>query len=252
MRRSLPQLLSVALLLVPAAGLRAADDDVRAIISKAIKAHGGEEKLTKYQASQIKGKGKADTPVGEIEFRNEVSTMMPDKVKDVSEFEVMGNKVRVVSLIVGNKVTVEANGQAVPLPDKAKDAIKETGYQMRVGKMVPLLKDKDFELSSLGEIKVNGKPAVGVQVKSKGHKDVNLYFDKESGLLTKVEKQSVDAMSGNEFTEERIISEYQRVDGVAVPKKLTVNKDGKKSLELEIEEAKLLEKLDDSEFNPVK
>jgi hypothetical protein len=252
MRRSLLPLLSAAVLLLPSAVLRAADDDAKAIIAKAIKAHGGEEKLMKHKATQMKGKGKADTPVGEIEFKNEVSTMMPDKVKDVSEFEVMGQKMKVVSLIVGDKVSVEANGTAVPLPDKAKESIKETAYQMRVGKMVPLLTDKDFELSTLGETKVNGKPAVGVQVKSKGHKDINMYFDKDSGLIAKVEKRSVDPMSGNEFTEERVINEYQKVDGMQVPKKLTVLKDGKKSVELEIEDVKFLDKLDDSEFGPIK
>src|SRR6516165_10043054 len=133
MRRTLLPLLSAGLLLALAAGARAADDDPKAIITKAIKAHGGEEKLTKYQATQSKGKGKADTQVGEIAFKTESFSMLPDKFKEVSEFEVMGQKVRMVSLFVGDKFTLEANGTEFPLPDKAKEGLKETGYQARVG-----------------------------------------------------------------------------------------------------------------------
>jgi hypothetical protein len=247
MRRALLPVLSVLLLGVgPAA--RAADDDVKAIIAKAIKAHGGEEKLNKYKAIQARGKGKADTPVGEIEFTHETSVMLPDKFKEVTELEVMGKKLRIVTLIVGDKVTIEANGEKVDLPDKAIDVLKETAYQTRVARLVPLLKEKEFELSTLGESKVNGKPAVGVLVKSKGHSDMNLYFDKGTGLIAKVEKRSADPMSGNEFTEERIIIEYQKVDGMPVPKKVVINHDGKKAVEVEVDEVKQLEKLDDSEF----
>ena len=54
MRRTLLPLLSAGLLLAPAAGARAADDDPKAIIAKAIKAEGGEEALTKYKATQTK------------------------------------------------------------------------------------------------------------------------------------------------------------------------------------------------------
>jgi hypothetical protein len=36
---------------------RAADDDAKAILEKAIKAHGGEDNLTKYKAGMMKVKG---------------------------------------------------------------------------------------------------------------------------------------------------------------------------------------------------
>jgi len=248
MRRALLPLLSAAVLCTFVAGTRAADDDAKAIIAKAIKAHGGEEKLMKYKATQAKGKGKANTVVGEVDFTSRSSTMLPDKVKEVAEAEVGGEKFRIVVLFVADKVSMEHNGKAVELAEKAKGLLKDTGYQMRVARLWSLLKEKGFELSGLGEAKVNGKPAVGVLVKSKGHHDVNLYFDKESGLLAKVEKRGADAMSGDEFTEERIITEYQKVDGMPVAKKVTINRDGKKHVEVEIEEFKFLEKLDDDEF----
>ena len=232
--------------LVLAAGARA-DDDSKAIIAKAIKAHGGEEVKSKFKAGQTKAKGKIEI-LGGLDFTQESSFMLPDKFKEAVDMEVMGQKVHVVTVYDGTKLQIEANGQAVPVEDKIKDVIKNTPYVMKVSQMVPLLKDKDFELSNLGEVKVDGKPAVGVLVKSKGKNDVSLFFNKETGLLTKVEHRTVDPMTGNEITEERIITEYGKTDDVPTPKKLVINHDGNKFMEVEVIETKQLEKIDESEF----
>jgi hypothetical protein len=240
--------LSAALVgvLVLAAGARA-DDDSKAVITKAIKAHGGEEVKNKFKAGQTKAKGKIEI-LGGLEFTQESSFMLPDKFKEAIDMDIMGQKVHVVTVYDGKKLQIEANGQAVPVEDKIKDVVKDTLYVMKVSQMTSLLKDKAFELSNLGEVKVEGKPAVGVLVKSKGQKDVSLFFNKETGLLAKVEHRTIDPMSGNEITEERIITEYTKTDGVPTPKKLVVNHDGNKFMEIEVIETKQLEKIDESEF----
>src|SRR6516164_124077 len=100
MRRTLLPLLSIGLLLGLTAGSRAADDDPKAIIAKAIKAHGGEEALTKYKATQSKTKGKMTIPgAGEVEFTQEAASMLPDKLKETLMLDVGGMKVNVVTLI---------------------------------------------------------------------------------------------------------------------------------------------------------
>jgi hypothetical protein len=135
----------------------------------------------------------------------------------------------------------------IPLTDPIKEALKEAGDMFKMARLLPL-RDKAYELSALGESKVNGKAAVGLRVAKKGVKDVNLYFDKESGLMAKVERRTLDVSSGQEVTEERIITEYQKIDNMPVAKKVTVNRDGKKFMEAEVVEVKLLEKIDDAEF----
>jgi hypothetical protein len=55
-------------------------------------------------------------------------------------------------------------------------------------------------------------------------------------------------MSGQEFSEERIIKEYQKFDGLPSAKKVVVNRDGKLYLEAEIVEVKHLETVDETEF----
>jgi hypothetical protein len=254
MRRALYPLLSAAFLLGFAVQARAADDDVKAILARAIKAHGGEEALVKYKAGQTKLKGKLVLPqIGETDFSQESAFMLPDKFKEILDFELAGKKVHVATIVNGDKISIEpsVDGQvtAVEITDKIKEAVKEQEYMMKASRLVALLKEKEFELAPLGEVKVEGKPAVGVRVSSKGHKDISLFFNKDTNLIVKVERRSADPMSGKEFTEERIVVEYEKTkEGIPLPKKVLVKHDGEKHVDAEVVEAKWLEKLDDSEF----
>lgn len=253
MRRVMLSVLSAAVLLGVLSAARAADADVKAVLDKAIKAHGGEEALTKYKASQAKNKGKLNIPgLGETEFTQEVSSMLPDKLKEAMELDINGNKVSVVTVINGDKVSITANGKEIEINDNIKKALADARYSLRVSRLVLLPKDKDVELSLSGEVKVEGKPTMQVLVKSKGQKDISLFFDKETGLLSKVERRTTDANTGNEITEERFVLEYAKPgkEGIPLPKKVLVKRDGDKFMEVEVTEATPLEKLDDSVFQP--
>lgn len=242
-------LLAVVPALMLAAPVRAADE-AKEIIEKAIKAHGGQEGLTKYKATQSKNKGKIDLPgVGEVDFTQETSAMLPDKVRESMELSIAGQKVSVLTLINGDKMVIEVNGKEIDVPAAAKDAIKDLGYMLKVGRLASLTTEKGFELSLIGGDKVEGKAVVGVRVSSKGHKDISLYFDKKTNLLAKLEHRTADATTGNEISEERIVTEYTKnKDGMPIPKTVLVKRDGKKFLEAEVLEVTYLEKLDDSEF----
>jgi hypothetical protein len=233
--------------LVPAAA-RAADEP-KDLLEKAIKAHGGAEFLSKNRGTQVKSKGKIDVPgVGEAEFTQETSVMFPDKLKDSLELKIAGKTIPILTLVNGDTVTVEVDGKAIDAGDKVKESMKVLGHVGEVGRLVPL-RDKKYELNIIGEDKVEGKKVVGVRVSAKDKKDVSVYFDKETGLIAKVEYRTVEPGSGNEVTEERIVAEYAKnKDGVPLPKRLIIKRDGKQFLEAEITEIALVEKIDDSEF----
>jgi hypothetical protein len=226
-----------------------AQEEAKAILDKAIKAHGGEDVLAKSLAGRIKSKGKIDI-LGGIEFTQESAFMLPDKLRDSMEMEVMGQKIATLTLMNGDKISLKANGQDVPLDDNLKAEFKSVSQMLAVGRLVGL-KDKKFELSPVGEVKVEGKPALGLRISAKGMNDITMFFDKDSGLMVKLDRRGVDPMTGQEFAEERIVQEYVKVDELPVPKRILVNRDGKKFLEAEILEMKFLEKIDENEFtNP--
>ena len=247
MFRAAVVLLSAVALLAPAAA-RAADEP-KDVLARAVKAHGGEEKLTKLKAGQASTKGKLNAPgLGEVEITQEIVYQLPDKFKETVSFTVMGTPVTVETVANGDALTITANGQKVPIPDAAKSAVKDAQGMIGITRLVPLLKDKKYKLSPVGEVEVEGKPAVGVQVSVDGKKDYNLFFSKETGLLVKLEHRTVDGQTGKEITEERVIHGYRDRDGIPMPKRVVVKHDGEAFLDVEVQDAKLLESVDASEF----
>jgi hypothetical protein len=168
-------------------------------------------------------------------------------LKEVTHLEANGQQITVTAVYNGKKAWLNVNGQNQEVNDKILDELKEAAAISRLARLTPL-KGKEYKLSPLGEVKIGGKPAVGIKVSSKGHRDVNLFFDKDSGLIVKTERRLHDLMTGQELTESRVITEYQDVDGRKVAKKVTVERDGKKYLDAEVTEVKFVDDIDDSEF----
>jgi outer membrane lipoprotein-sorting protein len=224
-----------------------AQDDAKAILDKAVKAHGGLDKLAKVKAQQSKAKGSVESPVGLIEFTQESWFQHPDKFKEVSHATVMGQQIDATTVYNGKEGWINVMGQTMalegPLLEAAKDGIDTIGLAR-----LAFLGGKDYELTALGESKVNDRPVLGVKISRKGHKDVNLYFDKETNLLAKLEHRVKDPMGGAEVGEERIIVDYQDVDGMKVAMKATINRDGKKFMDIEVTDIKFTDKLDDGTF----
>jgi hypothetical protein len=223
-----------------------ADDSTRAIIDKAIKAHGGAKKVAEQKAIRTKSKGRLEL-AGGLDFTQESAVQLDGKFKEVVQLEANGQQITVTTVYNGKKVWLNVNGQNQDVNDKTVEEIKEAAAIARLARLT-VLKGKEYKLNPLGEIKVDGKAAVGVKVSTKGHRDVNLYFDKKSGLLLKTERRAHDPMSRQDVTEERLITEYQTVDGRKVAKKVLVRRDGKKYLEVEVTEFKVVDDIDDSEF----
>lgn len=224
-----------------------ADKELEALLQKAIKAHGGKDWLTSEKGVITKSKGTLEVMGLNLAFTQENSLQLPKQFKEELMLDVNGKKVPVISVFDGGKGWIKADGKDVEVTDKILEEFKEALYLGHISTLIPLT-TKDFDLSHLGEVKIHDKPALGVKVKSKGHRDVNLFFDKENGLVVKTERQIVDPMTGNELQEERFVDEFQEIDGHKVAKKVTVNRDGKKFIEAEVIEVKFVDKLDASVF----
>jgi outer membrane lipoprotein-sorting protein len=235
-------------LVVVAAGAARADDkaDSKAVIAKAIKAVGGEEKLAKHKAETFKGKGKFYGMGDGLDYTGEWSVQAPDKMR----VEIKAGDFTFVRVINGDKVWMKLgeNTQEVDDKDQIKEA-KENMFAERVASLLPLVKEKGFEFAALGEVKVGDKPAVAVRASHKGHRDVNLFFDKDTGLLVKSETVVKDEMAGGkEQTQETLFSDFKEFGGVKHPTKMTINRDGAKYVTLEVTEMEPKEKIDDKVF----
>jgi hypothetical protein len=242
-----------AVLAVVAAGAARADDkaDSKAVIEKAIKAAGGEDNLAKFKAFTFKMKGKWYGMGDGIDYTGEVVVEVPDKSRVKIDTGVGDMKFTIINVSNGDKVWTKFNDQTTAVDDKdqIKEA-KEERYADRVQSLLPLVKEKGFKLEALGEVKVDGKPAVGVRVSHEGQRDINLFFDKESGLLVKSERTVKDFMAGgNEQQQESLFSDYKEIGGVKHALKLVVNRDGKKYVDAEMSDFEIKDKIDAALFD---
>jgi hypothetical protein len=233
--------------LLLAAGSAARADEIQDIINRAIKAHGGAYKLAKQSTLQTKSKGTIEIMGQSLPFHEESTIQQPGQLKSEVRLEVNGQNITITTVFNKDKGWVQVAGQTRDLDENTVTALKNQLDMMNLARLTAL-KDKKDALSLVGDDKVDGRDVVGIRVAPKGKKEINLYFDKKTGLLAKLAWRTVDAMTGQEIGEERIIQEYQDMDGAKVAKKLLVNHDGKKHLEAEVEEIKFLDKVDDSTF----
>src|SRR5947209_137181 len=178
MRTTLGITLAGLAALLAADSVRADDQKAtRAVIDKAIKAVGGAANLAKYQGMVWKDKGTYYGMGDGVPYSGTYAVQMPDKMR----MEVEGAFIIVLN---GDKGWIQMNGETNAL---TKDQLAEQQEEQYSGWVTSLvaLKDKGFTLTPLGESKVEGDAAVGIKVSHKGHRDVELYFSKKSGLVVK-------------------------------------------------------------------
>jgi hypothetical protein len=159
-----------------------------------------------------------------------------------------GTPTRLVWVLNGDKGWVKFNDNVQAMNKEALAEEREQYYAGWVATLLPL-KDGTFELAPFGDSVVGDRPAVGVKVSQKGHRDVSLYFDKETGFLLKRESRiKDDRASGKEVVQEVLYSDFNESEGVRRPARITVKRDGKLYIEEVISEYKPIEKLAESTF----
>lgn len=228
--------------------VRADDAKLQEVVDRAIKAHGGLDNLKKFKASATKQKGKVRVMGQAFDYTSEASLQLPDRFRLEVKTNAGGQEFTFIQVINGNKGWMKLADNSQELD---KDMLDEAKEQLNAANITQLvcLKDKEYKLSTLGEVKVGDRPAIGIRVERKGYRDVSLFFDKEKSLLRKMETRGKDPMQGGqEYTSTTLYDDYKKVEGMMVAYKTTVERDGKPFVDGEVTEVTVSEKLDDSVF----
>lgn len=258
--RSLPLLLAGGLLAGFVQLARADDDDqARAIVEKAIRAHGGAENLAKLQTCRITSKGTVDMMVL-LGNKNQFGLttwdfdaiglyQLPGKYKQTWDLSVFGQKAGSPTIVLnGDDGWTRNNGKTTSLSDEQLKEAKAGAREQHATTLVPLLEDKSYKLSVVEETKVKGKDAVGIRVKVEGLQPILLFFDKNTGLLLKSERRAYLANARQEVRQERYYANYKDVAGVRYPHRWVTCFDGTEAVAGTVTELKPLKKIPDDEF----
>lgn len=236
-------------LLLGAGGLVRGDDqaDALKVIEKAVQAQGGADNVTKHKAATWKVKGNFYGLGNALPYTGEYAVQFPDKMRFVLEFDAGGQQAKFIMVVNKDQGWRKINDNVMDMDKEQVKEAMEGLYAQNVIRAVAQ-KEKGYTFAPLGEVKVEDRPAVGVKVSHKGHRDVNLFFDKETGLLAKVEARVKDEMSGQEVKQETFYSDYKGIKGGKHPGKVVIKRDGQLYVEGENQDYKFAEKLDDSLF----
>lgn len=244
MRRVVATTLEIGMVLAIAAVCRADDQaQAKAIIDKAIQAMGGAENLAKQRAVTYKEKG---TYYGTGEDGLPYTGSYASQGSGQFKMEIEG----VFSLVVnGDQGWVKMGDQTMAMTEEQLAGQKEELYAGWVSTLLPLQEKDSFTLALLEEVAVDDRAAVGVKVSHEGHRDVKLFFDKESGVLVKIESMVISQeLGGKQVVQEVVVKKYQEVDGAKAPAKVVVHRDGKLFVEAEMYDFNAAGKLDDGVF----
>lgn len=231
-----------------------ADDSAaaRTLVDEAIRAHGGEAALARYPGVTVKTEGIFQgyerTPA--FFFSCRTTSHGAKQYRSTLEGELFKQKFRIINVLDGRRGWIEMSGEGKQIvkdctPAQLSD-FQESGYVNWVTTFLPI-RSGEFTLSLAREQKERNRALVGVRVSSRGHRDVTLFFDKETRLLVKTEERAT-AGTGLEGKVETVLGRHKAVQGVQRPMHWTVYYNGVGLYSHDVVEYKLDEKPDNSAF----
>ena len=213
------------------------------ILDKAIKAMGGEERLSKIKAFTVKGKGTVVVDGDDVPFTFQTTAKGIDQYRSTFEITAGGEKFTGGIVLDGDKGWRKQNDQVEKLEGKELDDEKRKAYIDVVPILLTLLKGKGFQLDSAEE----DKTTTGIRAKGPEGKDFMIRFDKESGLPVRLSGEVVDD-EGDEFTEEVSFEDYREFGGIKVATRSSIKKDGERYIEVEQMEFKAIDEVNPDTF----
>jgi hypothetical protein len=245
---------ALASLLVGLAGPSRADDaDAKAveIIDKAVKALGGEEKLSSVKAAAWNADGKLLINGADNPFKTHVVIQGDDRMHVDFEGEFNGNSVKGTTVVNGDKGWRNINDNVQALDADAIAREKRTLYLMTAPALPGRLKGQGYKATADGEEKVDDKPAAVLKAVGPDGKDFRLFFDKESGLPVRLTARVV-GWRDEEFEQETTFTEYKDFGGFKRPGKVVSKRDGEPFVEQSTMDFKVEKDLPASTFEEPK
>ncbi len=157
-------------------------------LEKAIAAHGGPIRLRRLRSQVQKLKGKMHVPqTDQMEHSDqELRLKFPDRMRLDIKLYVEGVSQTISVGIDGDSGWMGAGPSIRDMTTEQYREVREEIYLRRVQSLLPLLDKDEFIIRPIADDMVDGKKVIGIQVGSKNHFPVKLYFDAETNFLVRM------------------------------------------------------------------
>ena len=223
----------IAVVLGCRTAVRAQEPRPEEIIDKAIRAHGGEEKLAGLSAFTLKERMVYPDAAT---WDNQIVVQLPGRYRWERTISSGGKSSTSLIVLDGEQGWMKQNDVVTPYPRTLiasfwKYTIPYEGPRsiLRCGRG----QEPGGQFTTTGEGTVEGRPAVGLRMKLEGGPEATWYFDKETGLLLKTE-QGTKRFEGEDNVQVTLYGDYQTFDGFPMARKVTSHRDGKLAFTTEL------------------
>ena len=222
----------------PGMAARAQEPRPEEIIDKAIRAHGGEEKLAGLSAFTLKER---QAYPDAATWDTETAVQLPGRYRWERTTSSEGKSSTSLIVLDGEQGWMKSNDVVTPYPrtfiaSSWKYTIPYEGPRS-ILRLRARQKNPACQFTTAREGTVEGRPAVGLRMKLEGGPEATWYFDKETGLLLKTE-QRTKRFEGEDTVVETLYGDYQNLDGFPMARKVTSRRDGKLASTTEVIEFK--------------
>jgi hypothetical protein len=228
-----------------------ASDSPRSVLEKALKAHGGAERLARWRCGRVKYSTRSDTiplltdkPVTVEEF-----FQLPGRFKRVTVIG-QGKRQKAITWLVSNEQGWEylPDGSSRLLPGAALQSVACTQHAFYYFCNLPRLLEPGFRLEVRGTEMVSGRPAVVLHVDG-GLNPMDYYFDTVTGLLVRSVRHLLQPKGGERLVETEL-ADYHDIGGAPVALRVVGRSEGQTLLDFTLLEVEFFDHFDDSMFAP--
>jgi hypothetical protein len=218
----------------PGMAARAQEPRPEEIIDKAIRAHGGEEKLAGLSAFTLKERMVYPDAAN---WDTQTVVQLPGRYRWERTISSGGKSSTSLIVFDGEQGWMKMNDVVTPYPRTLfasfwKYTIPYEGPRS-ILRLRARQKNPSCQFTTSSEGTVEGRPAVGLRMKLEGGPEETWYFDKETGLLLKKD-QRTKRFEGEDNVVETLYGDYQTFDGLPMARKVTSQRDGKLSSTTEL------------------
>ena len=218
----------------PGSAARAEEPRPEEIIDRAIRAHGGEEKLAGLSAFTLKER---QVYPDAVTWDNQIVVQLPGRYRWERTTSSGGKSTTMLTVLDGEQGWMKMNDHVTRYPRTLIESFYKYTVPYQGPRSILRLrarqKNPACQFATTGERTVEGRPAVGLRMKLEGGPEATWYFDKETGLLLKTE-QRTKRFEGEDQVSVILYGDYQTCDGFPMARKETRWSDGKLSSTTEL------------------
>lgn len=232
---------------VTPAGEQSQAQRARAVVERAIEAHGGMATLSQARIDRVRLRGTMKLGEREIPFAAETVTELPKGFRNQVTLapDTPGKQV-LVQLLHQGKPSLYLNGTPQTISPAQLDEFRETLLIQQAMRLVSLVRDKDFALDWAGKGMLNERPVEAILVRADGRRPLRMSFDLETGYLVRTSHTVL--VEGKPLLQEETYGDFRKLGLYKRPVKMVTTRDGKPLIDAELVDVRYPEKISEAEF----